>query len=94
MSVVNLESLLTCVVTAGASYALIADERMLLDVLSVAAVYGFLSFLIFLLLHMAYPPLAGRLGAILVSMGYVVVMYRSNLTEMITMKREADPEDE
>lgn len=90
MPVAGLDTLLTCIATAGVSCAFIADEKTLLGVLSVGLVYGFLSFLLFLLLHMTYPPLAGRLDTILVSMAYVVVMYRSSLTEMITTKRGAE----
>ena len=70
----------------GIGYFILSQDRSVMNILSIAVVYGFISFIIFMLLNTRYSD-SGWLNETLVSVVYLVVMYRSDLTSLITKSK-------
>jgi len=75
-------SLIICISATGATYYLLSRDKVILNILSVSAVFGFISFLIFLLLYSRYSE-SEWLSEILVSVVYMVIMKQSDLTKYL-----------
>ncbi len=79
-------SLLTSIFVVGACYVLLSRDISLLNILSVSVVYGFVSFVIYILLNLRYSG-SGWLNEVAVSVIYMVIMYNSTLTGLLTKSR-------
>ena len=75
-------SFFTCVFVVGVCYLFLARDRSIINVMSVAAVYGFVSFIIYTLLRIKYAE-SSWLNEVLVSVVYMVIMYNSSLTALL-----------
>ena len=79
-------SLLICILVAGVCYVLLSRDMSLTNVLSVSVVYGFVSFVIYALLNSRYSD-SRWLNEVIVSVLYVVIMYNSTLTGLLTKNK-------
>lgn len=80
-------SLIISIVVVAVSYFLISNDRVILNIISVGVIYGFISFIIFILLSTRYSD-TNWLSQTLVSVVYMIIMYRSDLTKLITKSRK------
>jgi len=79
-----MEAFFLCLLTAGVSYVLLSHDRSLVNVLSIGAVYGFIGFIVCLLLSSK-----GEfcLGEVFATGAVMVALYRSRLTSSLLQKR-------
>jgi len=78
-------SFFICVLTSGLSYILLRQDKYIVNIFMVSFVYGFVSYIIFTLIKTQYEE-SIYVNEIFISMVYMVVMYKSNLTDMLTKK--------
>jgi len=79
-------SLLICIIVSGLSYALLSKDKSIINISIVALIYGFVSFIIYLLLSTRYQD-SIYVNELLITIIYMVVMYNSDLTKLLTQKR-------
>jgi len=79
-------SLVICIIVSGLSYVLLSKDKSIINISVVALIYGFISFIIYLLLSTRYQS-SIYVNELLITTIYMVVMYNSDLTELLTRKR-------